>query len=188
MYVLPRLRLAVARHPWGHRAVVALLAGLVALGVHQAESAADRARAAWGATRPVVVVLGDTDAGDPVRVEVRRYPSAMVPTAALREPPDRPLALHPLAAGEMLTADDLIGAGTVPHGWHSFAVPADAAPALAPGAPVGVFAGGRHLCNGVATAAGAAGDGHVEVAVPANCAEATSVAVDAGDVVLSRVR
>lgn len=97
------------------RRVVAFLAALlVGSIVAQSSADADRVRAAWGATRRVVVAARRLPAGGLVSGSDVRWmvlPAAGVPDDALAEPPVGRRTTSEVAAGEVLTAPRLARRG-----------------------------------------------------------------------------
>ena len=185
MSVLPRVRLELARRPWLYWLFAGTCAAFAWAAVAGAQSAADRARQQWGTSRTVYVAAHTLAPGEPLAVVRREYPSAMVPQAAIAEAPEGAVVAHPLAHGEIVTANDLAGDTSAPPNWSVFAVDATGAPALVAGDAVGVFGQGALWCDGVVTAVTT---DLVEVAVPPSCAEAVSAQVAVGGVVLARVQ
>ena len=150
---LHRLTVAVrrllARRPWIYWLVVASAALATVAAVHHHVAAFDDARQAWGDARQVLVARQDTRPGEPLEVELREVPLAVIPNAALAVPADGPLiARQDVSAGEIVTApdvgrDDADGpAALLPDGWA--AVPIVESPPLgaAIGARVQVVGGG----------------------------------------------
>jgi len=82
--------------------------------VHGALARAADAEAAYGRSRPVVVVVRPVAAGDPIGAEdvaVRHRPEAVVPEGALAERPDPATARVDLVPGEVLVAGRIAGHG-----------------------------------------------------------------------------
>jgi hypothetical protein len=138
-----RARRALAR-PAVRRLVVGVVALATGLTVVSLVRSAEAARLRWGDTRLVAVATDDLSIGDPLgagAAEVRRLPSALVPSGALSAPPVGALVRQPIAAGEALVAerlapDGLTGAAAlVPPGSRAVAVPL--APVPAPPLAVG---------------------------------------------------
>lgn len=187
MWIVPRLRLALARRPWLYWLAVAVCAAVVALQWNGARASMQRARDAWGTARPVVVAEVAAAPGDVVTLAVRSYPEAVVPPEAMAGAPEvaGPLrAARPLVAGQMVLPGDLLEAGTPPAGWVVLAVDPGHAPALAPGQAVAVFVAAQRACDGVVTAADVE---RIEAAVPPDCAAAAADALLSGSVVLARL-
>lgn len=184
MHVLPRLRLAFARHPWLHWAIAALAGALIWLQIASADRAATSARDAWGTSTPVWVAAAGAERGQPVRAERLDVPVAVVPDGAVTADPVEAVAARRIRRGAVLVDDDL-GDGSVPPEWVVFAVPTDAGPSLVEGDRVTVFAAGLHDCDGITGDTGPDG-ATIDVAVPAECAEALSTALTAGDLVVAR--
>ena len=147
-----RLRpgLALRRDPrlwWVVTTALALGTGLL---VASTVSAADRARAAWGTERRVLVARHDLEPGKPIDhgdVELRALPAALVPASALSELPDRASVRSLVLADEVLVAERLAPSGLrgvpalLPAGTRAVAVPIEAgtAPPLAVGDRVDVL-------------------------------------------------
>lgn len=184
MLLLPRLRLALARRPWIYWVFVAGCSAIVwsTLTTSQAELADQRRR--WGETRRVWVAAVDIGPGDLVRSVARDYPIAMVATSAIADEPVDIFATTSIAAGEVLVESDVNGTtdDLLPHEWVVFALERDGTPALHPGSNVAVFGSGQRWCDGVVVAVY---DDSVEVAVPPTCADAVSVQVAGGMIVLA---
>lgn len=183
MFLLPRLRLLLARRPWLYWLCAASCTAIAVGGVAAARGAADEERRAWGDTREVWVTTADVAAGAALAPERRSYPVAMVPPDAVTSWPGPAVAAHPLATGEVVVAGDLAGDGAIPSGWAAFLVPAASDTGWVVGTRTALFGTGSHLCDGVITAATA---DTVEVAVPASCAAQVSMFVAGGELVLAR--
>jgi len=187
MQVLPRCRLALARHPsiyW--LAVTAVALALAApIGIQQTRLRAQQR--AWGHTTTVWVAVADADAGQPLRVQQREYPAAMVPAAAITVMPAGATAVHAVADGEMLVETDLATSGPgglVPPGYVALAVPTAPGPHLGVGAPVRLYSNGNHLADGTIVATD---DEQVVVAVPSAGAPSIAMAITDGVIVLALV-
>ena len=184
MLLLPRLRLALARRPWIYWLFVTSCAAIVwsTLTTSQGELADQRRR--WGETRRVWVAAVDIAPGDLVRSVAHDYPIAMVPASALDDEPIDVIATTPMAAGEVLVESDIAGTADnlLPSGWVVFALERDSTPALHPGSTVVVFGSGQRWCDGVVVAID---EDLIEVGVPPTCADAVSVQVAGGMVVLA---
>ena len=214
---VPRLRLPWRR--WARRARRSpvlwwLVAGGVALQAALRVGAIDdeavAARAAWGEPVPVVVAVRDLAPGDvvgAVDVTVEHWPPAVVPAAALDEPPVGRTVSAAIVAGEVVVAarvapDGLSGvAALLPSGWRAVAVPAGGGgfgsdlPPLAVGDRVDVLAGTAtfdDVALDLEVVAGAAlvvdvTDTTVTVGVPAASAPAVAAATTRGTVTLALV-
>lgn len=183
MLLLPRLRLALARRPWIYWLFVAGCAAIVwsTLTASQAELADQRRR--WGETRRVWVAAVDIAPGDLMRSVARDYPIAMVTSRAIDDEPIGVIATTSIAAGEVLVQSDIDGtADNLPPDWVVFALERDDTPALHPGSTVVVFGSGQRWCDGVVVVVN---DEAVEIGVPPTCADAVSVQVAGGMVVLA---
>lgn len=182
MHLLPRLRLAFARRPWLYWLVVGTCALMVWQRLAAASSAAAHAAHGWGASRVVLVAEADVEPGVALPIARRAYPLAMVPGAALSEAPRTPIAARHVVAGQILTADDVVGPATLPAAWVVLSVPAEHSPHLVAGDPVAVFQSGRQACAGRSTAVGT---DRVEVGLPPDCA--ATVSADTATIVLARL-
>ena len=109
MHVAARARLVLARRPWIHWAVVAVLAGLAAAIVHGQLSSIAAERDRWGATRTVLVATDHLEAGDPVLAASKVLPVAALPDATLDELPDGAVVRQRVGIGEVLTERDVTG-------------------------------------------------------------------------------
>lgn len=184
-----RLRRILAARPWIHWLLVAAAGSAVVLSAVDHTRSVDEARAEWGATRSVWVAATDLEPGDVLAVEVRPFPSAMVPAVALGADIEQSIGgtvRQHVGAGEMLTVDDVAGgdgpSGLVPPGW--LAVPVVETPAS--GASVGDRV--EVASAGFAISADAVVVGHVDqstlVAVIAHEAPALAAADEAGAITL----
>lgn len=202
-----RPRLPRRALPWYGAA--GLLALITALAVHGTLSRAAEAEAAYGRTRPVVVVVAPVPAGraiGPDDVEVRPWPEALVPPGALPRLPDPATALVALEAGEVLLGSRVAGHGRdgpaalLGADERAVAVPlAVVGVPLAPGDEVdllagGGFGGGPDGDLPVAVASGVvarsarvleADDEVVVVAVEASVASDVAAALTAGPIVVA---
>lgn len=182
--LVSRLRLVFARRPWLHWLVAALCGVALWWQLAGAQTRLDHARQRWGRTRTVWVAVQPAAGGASLAAARRAYPAAMVPTDAMGELPDHPVAARAVSAGAVLVPADVAGTGDVPAGWTVFAVGDADAPELPDGASAVVFADGQRLCDG--RVAGRHDD-HVEVAVAPDCAPALSARLADGAVVVGRV-
>ena len=183
MYIVPRLRLLLARRPWLYWSFIALCAIVVWSGVRSATAAAPAQQRGWGESRPVLVVVAAVPAGQPIRASPRHYPLAMVPPSALTALPAGAAAAHDLAPGEIVVTSSVVGAASLPRGWVVFGVPSTDRPMLVVGDDIALFGDGTRWCAGRVTGVF---DRTVDVAVPAACADSLSALVAAGSVVLAR--
>jgi hypothetical protein len=186
MLLLSRLRLALARRPWLYWTFLACCVALVwfVLATNLAELAEQRRR--WGETRRVWVADIHIAPGDVVRGVAHDYPIAMVPASAIDSEPVGVIATSSIAEGEVLVHNDVDAAtdALLPD-WVVFALSVDYVPAMQPGDVVAVFGSGQRWCDGEVTAVG---DDTVDVGVPPTCADAVSVQVAAGTIVLARAK
>jgi hypothetical protein len=184
MWLLPRLRFALAQRPWLYWIVVGICASLVWLQWSGAQAAAERARASWGESRPVMVAVDTREAGQELALERREYPSAMLPESAVASVSPAAVAARHVDAGAVLVPADVVDTHTVPLGWVVLAVPAQDSPSFSVGQAAAIFATGQRRCDGIT--AGITVD-HVEVAVPPDCAAPLTGDLLAGGVVLARL-
>jgi hypothetical protein len=184
-----RCRRAVARHRWLRRLLVVGAAVAVASTTFSRLERVDAARARWGDTLEVLVATAGSDAGEPLRVEVRSLPAAMVPAGSVAaDRVDDPLvARQRVTVGEVVVDADVTvdgPLGLVPDGW--LAVPVVESP------PSGAAAGERVqvASEGVVIAAEALVVGHqgdaTLIAVPADAAPLLPVAATDGTLAVLR--
>ena len=185
MLLLSRLRLALARRPWVYWLFVACCAAIVWSTLAANQAKLDDQRRRWGETRRVWIASVDIAPGDVVRSVARDYPIAMVAESALNEQPVRVIATTSISAGEVLVAADIDEAANVlPPDWVVFALASNDTPMLHEGNAVAVFGSGQRWCDGVVVAFG---DDTIDVGVPSTCADAVSVQVASGTLVLATV-
>ena len=126
--ILVSTRRVLARRAWIQWVVIATVAAVIAASVHARLQQVDRQRDSWGSTRTVLVAIGFTDIGDPIDVEPRDLPIAMIPDGALDpadETPDdgagRRLARQRVGTGEIVSRLDVVAASgpqaMTPAGW-----------------------------------------------------------------------
>jgi Flp pilus assembly protein CpaB len=128
------------------------LAAVTGLTVHGALTRAAEAEAAYGRSRPVVIVVRPVEAGATLTAsdtEVEEWPAALVVDGALARPPTGRTALVPLVAGEVLREERISprsgeGAGAlIAGGQRAIAVPVVVGGLpLRPGDHVDVLGGG----------------------------------------------
>lgn len=181
MRMLAQLRTRLARSPKLYWALVALAALAVWLMVLDATSALDRERQRWGETRSVLVATTDLSAGAPFAIERRDYPVAMVPDAAVSTLAGNLRTRRPVAAGQIITRLD-VASPSVPDDWVVLAIDPTSQPPLAAGDHVAVFAAGQRWCTGTVIELAP-----LQVAMPSDCAAATSDQSVVGAVALGRV-
>jgi hypothetical protein len=184
------VRRAVARHRWWYRAaVLATAVGAAATTLDRLDSV-DAARAEWGRTRDVLVATSAAAAGDPLTVEVRAVPAAVVPAAAV-DPADgaeRLVARQRVTAGEIVTEADVAPdgpLGLVPRGWVAVAVVESPPSGAAPGERVQLASDGM-IINDTAVVVGHTDDATL-VAVPEAGAALVPLAAATGSLALLRV-
>lgn len=116
-------RRVIARRPWVYWFAVGALAAWAYAAVGEHTAAADRSRADWDATRPVLVATADLRPGEPLAgaVAVDDWPRALAPPGALSELPDGAVARQHAAAGDPLSTADVTATtgplALVPDGW-----------------------------------------------------------------------
>ena len=185
MQVLPRARLALARHPALYWIMVGAVAVAVGLAAGSAMRRVDTARRSWGRTVPVWVATAGSAPGESLHVQRLEYPVAMVPAAAVTISPEGLPSIQSVTAGEIVVAGDVAESGLaalVPAGWLAMAVPAHPGEHLQLGAHVAAFAAGVQVGAGSIVALD---DQQVVIAVPAGDAPALSAAITGGTVVLA---
>lgn len=135
--------LVLRRHPRLRWALVGLAAVVTGASIAHTVEQADRAEAAWGTPRSVVIVTRDLLAGtelDGSNTDVVDRPAAVVPEGALATRPEGRTRL-PVLAGEVLLDAHLAPAGTsalvarLPVGARAVAIPAE--PGTTPGVTIG---------------------------------------------------
>ena len=188
MLLLSRLRLALARRPWLYWLFVTCCAAIVWSTLSANQAKLDNQRQRWGETRRVWIAAVDIAPGDVVRGVARDYPIAMVTSSAISEQPLGVIATTSIAAGEVLVVADIdeTSDGFLPPDWVVFALSNDHTPSLHQGDAVAVFGGGQRWCDGVVIAIRDDND-DVDIGVPPTCADAVSVQVAAGTLVLATV-
>lgn len=113
MNILRPVRLALAKRPWLHWAVVSALAAAVGVGVHSRLAAVDEAKQQWGDRRTVWVAARDLVPGDPLDAVARSLPLVAVPAGVVDEVEPGTTARQHVTAGEPITFVDLV-VGTGP--------------------------------------------------------------------------
>ena len=171
-------RRLLARRPALHWIVVGGLAVATGAELLDRDDRVERARAAWGDTRAVLVADRAVAPGEPLVASSRQVPAAMVPASAI-DPSNASdgsvgsarIARQHVGVGEIVTASDVVGAGgqlpLLPVGW--LAVPIVESP------PSGA-SDGDHVqlaSDGVVVAREAVVVGHT--------GDATLIGVPAGD-------
>jgi hypothetical protein len=183
------LRRTVGRHRWLRRVLVACLAVAAAATTLERVDRIDAARDAWGRTRPVLVAAHDHAPGDPVTVDVRHVPVAMVPPAAVDAADAAGLvARQRIGRGEVVNALDVTSDGPLglaPRGWLVAAIVESPGSDAAPGERV------QLVSEGVVVAAEAIVVGHTSdatlVAVPSDDAPLVPLAAASGTLAVLRV-
>lgn len=187
MQLLSRFRFALARRPWVYWLMVACCAAFVWSTVSAAQTRLDDERRRWGETRTVWVAAVDIVPGDVMRTVAREYPIAMLPANTIREQPIGIVATSAISAGEVLVATDVDESidDAVPTDWVVFAFTDIDTPTLRAGDTVVIFGSGQRLCEGVVIGTV---DGDTDIAVPDSCADAVSVHITTGDLILGLTR
>lgn len=173
--LFPRTSIAVSvrrilvKRPWIHWLIVAVAAAGAGGSMLERADRVDAARSAWGETRRVWVAVADHTPGDPLSVEQRDMPLAMVPEGAAETVDGLTVRQH-LARGEIVHEADVVALSGpqsfTPAGW--FAVPVNESPpsGAALGDRVRVVADGVVLSD-VAVVVGHH-DGATLIAVPSD--------------------
>jgi hypothetical protein len=169
------VRRVLVKHPWIYWLVVAVAAAGAGAAMLERVDRVDAERAAWGETRSVWVAAIDHEPGDPLTVERRELPRAVVADGAADAVAGLTARQH-VAAGEIVHDSDIVALtgpqALTPAGW--LVVPVNESPAS------GATSGDRAqvVGDGVVLSADALVVGHHDgstlVAVPAD--EAASVA------------
>lgn len=185
----------VVLHRWWWVAIGAL-AGLAGWGVTEAIGDAAAAQEAWGTPVPVVIVRDDVAAGEPIDVDIRTVPSAVVPADGLIAGAASPVgtdgelvANHSLAAGEMLVAGDVERRGVVgrlPDGWRAITVLEHRPSGAAIGERVDVVGDGLVIASGAEVIDVVQGEQLVTLAVEASAAPAVAAADIVASITLLR--
>ena len=106
---MPRLRVFMARRPWLHWILVALLAA--GIGAIVAAELADvrRQRDSWGKTIDVIVAERDVSPGEPMvgAFVVRTVPVGLAPSTVLTGVPGAATATQEISRGEMIVEADI---------------------------------------------------------------------------------
>ena len=188
-HCLVRWRRLVARRPWIHWLIVTTLAAATAAEVSSQVDAVAAERARWGTTRTVAVASRPADPGEPLAVERRDVPAAVVPDTAI-DPSDAATGLvarQHVDTGEIVTGHDVVGGGPlplVPAGWVAVPVVESPSSGATPGERVHLVSEGVVL---VADALVADRHGDVTlIAVPADRAPAVPTAAAAGTLAVLR--
>lgn len=119
-----RARRMLVRRPWIQWSFVLVVATIVASSVQQRLVAVDVTRQSWGAPAPVLVATEQIEVGQPLRLEVRDLPIALVPPAAV-DPVigvgDAAVARQRIGVGEIVTSLDVVAdrgpQALTPAGW-----------------------------------------------------------------------
>jgi len=184
VFILARIRVTVARHPWMYWLAVATLAAIVTTGVMRAMAGVDAARRSWGTQHAVWTTTGEIEPGQPITAEQRDVPAAVVPGNAVDTSPVAAIAKQHIATGEIVTKADVTvdgPAGLIPDGSVAFAVPASV-PHFSIGDHVDVYTTDRLISGGVVVDTS---DSDVMVAIAADAAPALATALQAGAVTLA---
>jgi hypothetical protein len=117
-------RRLLVRRPWIQWLLIVFVAVLVASSVQARLDAVDTARDSWGTTVTVLVATEYIEVGQPVRLETRDLPIALVPDAAIDPTTgvgDAAVARQRIAAGEIVTDHDVVDhsgpQALTPAGW-----------------------------------------------------------------------
>ncbi len=117
-------RRVLARRPWIQwLAIIAIAAAVTAL-VHARLQQVDRQRDSWGSTRTVLVASEFVEIGEPLLVEARDLPAAMIPDGAIDPDEARAgtrIARQRVGVGEIVTRLDVVAdtgpQAMTPEGW-----------------------------------------------------------------------
>jgi len=184
LHQLAWVRLMVARHPWIYWLSIAVLAGMVGLGVTRALADVDAARRSWGEQQTVWVTSTAIQPGQPIVAKGRSVPRAVVPTDAVDSAPDGSIALQRIGPGEIIVGSDVSADGSVgliPEGWVAFAVAAPVAH-FAIGDHIDVYSADQFVGAGLVVGLG---ESDLMVAIAADAAPAMATAVLGGTVTLA---
>jgi hypothetical protein len=117
-------RRVLARRPWIQWLAIVVIAAAVTALVHARLQQVDRQRDSWGSTRTVLVASAPVEIGEPLLVESRDLPAAMIPDGAIDPDEARagaPIARQRVGVGEIVTRLDVVadtGAQAMtPEGW-----------------------------------------------------------------------
>ena len=179
------VRRFLVKRPWIHWLIVAVAATGAGAAMLERSDRVDAERAAWGETRRVWVAVVDHEPGDPLQVERRAVPRAVVADGAAESVAGSAARQH-LGAGELVHDSDLAAAtgpqAFAPPGW--LIVPVIESPAS--GAALGDRV--RVVGDGVVVSPEALvvgrHDGSSLVAVPADEASAVAAFATHGGVTL----
>ena len=183
MQLLAGVRLTLARRPWIYWLTIVAVAVGVGLGTARALARVDAARLAWGEQQTVWVATAAIEPGQPIVADRRRVPRAVVPITAVGSSPSSAAARQRIAAGEIVTVEDVAASGTaglIPAGWVALAV-TSAAGHLATGDHVRLYAGDQLVATGLVVDSG---DDELMVAIPEAAAPAMAAALQAGTVTI----
>ena len=180
-------RRVLAKRPWIHWFVVLVAALGATLAVMDHTTGVDAAKESWGRTRTVWVATADLAPGDPMLVESRDVPAAMVEGDAIGEGDlDDAVVKQRIGRGEIVHRSDIAVASgpraMTPDGWLVVAV--------LESPPSGAAVGDRAVvvADGVTIGEDALVVGHHDaatlVAMPAQDAQHVPAAADAGGVAL----
>lgn len=114
------LRRLLIRRPWIQWMLITVVAFGIAASVHHRLQQVDVARDTWGDTLPVLMSTGRIEIGEPLRVEVRNLPIAVVPKGAITDATDL-VARQRIGEGEIVTRLDVVAdrgpQAMTPAGW-----------------------------------------------------------------------
>jgi hypothetical protein len=114
------LRRLLIRRPWIQWMLITVVAFGIAASVHHRLQQVDVARDTWGDTLPVLISTGRIEIGEPLRVEVRNLPIAVVPKGAITDATDL-VARQRIGEGEIVTRLDVVAdrgpQAMTPAGW-----------------------------------------------------------------------
>lgn len=125
---MPRLRMFMARRPWLHWVLVAILAAGVAAIVAAELADVRRQRDAWAKTIDVIVAERDVVPGESMvgRFFVRAVPIGLAPSTVLTGLPVAAIATQEISRGEMIVEADIAPERSqlalLPSGWLAIRV------------------------------------------------------------------
>jgi Flp pilus assembly protein CpaB len=183
--VIVSTRRVLARRPWIQWAVIVVVATLAAASVHGRLQRVDAERDSWGVASPVLVATGPIEVGEPLRVEKRQLPSAIVPEGAIYEA-DGLVARQRIGNGEIITDVDVVSdsgpQAMTPNGWLAVPVVESPRSGAALGDHVQVASDGFVLSSDAIVVGSF--DEVTVLAVPADEAPLLPAANDAGSLTL----
>jgi hypothetical protein len=118
--IIVSTRRVLVRRPWVQWVLIIAVATAIAASVQARLRQVDAQRDSWGSTRTVFVAAGSIEVGEPLRLERRGVPEALVPPGAI-ERADGTVARQRIGVGEIVTDVDVVAdrgpRAMVPEGW-----------------------------------------------------------------------